>query len=756
MRRTLILKRLFLCSLYLLISAVDSVKAQDTTVIVERSQVKSIDAVFFNREGMLTIFGENKRNRLILSEFTKNGKFGQLLNYRRFTNSYGSVACVNKKVKGDYISVTRLSESAQSEYKIPHLCKFDKAGNLIWSFKFSNWKKNTDLHLAQGGAKKSQCCVSYLVDPFDQLDFVHLNRIKSFDMAKDKELWEQKLDFEVTQIQSDEEGWLVTGVLDKMLAESKSDRGYQWILEKYDFKGNKIWRKILYNSKQRIYWTNFTQNTKGEWFGVVRLEMMQTFGQVENSPSVVLMKMSSSGEVLWRNGIYADNGIADDDDQFQLLPKKDGSVLVIGELPSYSIGKNKRRSGPLFLAKFNETGTLEWNRNYETDTFYFVMPAKAIWLQNEKMAIAATAIPHKQKGYIFKKHISLLTFSDPQKINPDYGYSKFNKLACVKLDENGIEHGNYLSQYINGQIAESGTYKNGLKNGEWKSFQEDGTLSSTESYSVGFKQGKQYQYHSNGNLKIEKEYSMNVLTFEQTYYSSGKLKKQSTYINGRTDGTSTEYFENEKPKVIENYSYGGRDGVWNSYYENGQLKSTETYYSKIRQGEVKFWYRNGVLKELGNYNKYAQQDGEWIKYDSTGQLVEKRIYITGRLMKTIFPNQNLEEIVPIYDEEEEIWFGEPEGLPDDIDYTDLQSHVMDELMKTLGDSVDLIDGEQLIISFITLQTNCPDQIKIVRSINKKVDTIVLNAFVGFPNWKEVPKLNLNLGEEMYFILKWSN
>lgn len=155
--------------------------------------------------------------------------------------------------------------------------------------------------------------------------------------------------------------------------------------------------------------------------------------------------------------------------------------------------------------------------------------------------------------------------------------------ATNQKDENGRKTGLWVYTAEDGKtIIEEGYYTNDQKNGLWKA-----------------------------------------------YYPDGKLKHQIHFDNGIAKGKATFYYADGT--IWE-------EGIWNEYcwigdyrlyYPNGQMAYEWTYNNQgRREGVQKYYYENGAVKYTGKWNN-GQITGNVEVYDSTGILVQTRIYKDG-------------------------------------------------------------------------------------------------------------------------------
>lgn len=240
-----------------------------------------------------------------------------------------------------------------------------------------------------------------------------------------------------------------------------------------------------------------------------------------------------------------------------------------------------------------------------------------------------------------------------------------------------------LEYHDNGQLAKQGVYDDFFKRyeGPLKEFHANGKPKSITNYSSSGKiEGKYTEWYDNGQVKVEGEYKWTGdkdKTWKE-YTREGKLLKEEQYEYGKLRGVAKEYYPNGNPKSMVSYSNGKQNGVCTYFHENGQKKSagwltdgkknknwltfaedgsikTKTaYYNDEVNGEVVIYHSKDVIKEkyfekngvkygayvlndpegkpqiVANYNEAGALDGAYEKYDDSGKLVEKGMYISGK------------------------------------------------------------------------------------------------------------------------------
>jgi antitoxin component YwqK of YwqJK toxin-antitoxin module len=267
--------------------------------------------------------------------------------------------------------------------------------------------------------------------------------------------------------------------------------------------------------------------------------------------------------------------------------------------------------------------------------------------------------------------------------------------------KNGYRDGDFESFYLNGTLAEKGTYFKSEKIGKWKSYYEDGAIKFIGNYVKtsdrgNFKDSIHTYYFNSGQIeKIENYYIAKINRssnrpddfYERTYktgqwktfYENGKLsqianynedklhgefieyfndetnsvKYKCTYRNGLKIGLEQEYHENGKLyKSKEKDSNGYQIGKDIVYFENGIVKELTEYFDSQKQGKHLQNYENGKPKVEGRYNS-GQEIGTWNYYYNNGKLFKSIRFDEGVKEKTFFYNDGVKFANILYDYDED-------------------------------------------------------------------------------------------------------
>ena len=258
------------------------------------------------------------------------------------------------------------------------------------------------------------------------------------------------------------------------------------------------------------------------------------------------------------------------------------------------------------------------------------------------------------------------------------------------VNERGEKDGLYQRYYMNGQPAQTCTYRNGKKNGVQVSRYENGRISSECTYRDGDQEGSYTSYYPDGtthqtcyfiNDKYEGECRLfnpdGSLASVYTYHEGLKdgvcevlsydeqknlIKTERQICKGdqiirseqqekqlkiiRFQGQEEELYEtfHENGKTREQFSCidGHREGRYIRYDLDASLLEDSTYKQGKLEGMRTLFYpgKKGIMRETCEY-KDGEPDGLCVRYDEEGSIIERCQYKQGK--KVIYPEmvQNL-------------------------------------------------------------------------------------------------------------------
>ncbi|HEU4717790.1 MAG TPA: TonB family protein [Bacteroidia bacterium] len=229
---------------------------------------------------------------------------------------------------------------------------------------------------------------------------------------------------------------------------------------------------------------------------------------------------------------------------------------------------------------------------------------------------------------------------------------RLEKIITWKDDR---KNGAYMEYFHDGTVSVSGKYADEKKDGIWKSFYEGGKPASVLVYTAGEYDGVQHWWYENGNNREISLYAGGTPVCKWTWYYNGRPKSFEYYSNGLADGTWRVYPDPSQatdtfPQSIDNYSAGKKNGKHLGYAHG--LKTEEwNYTDDLLDGDYLKWdytgnlgvkehYVNGKKDGLCSYYNYGKLlhaenykagmlDGESVQYNSAGVVIYREWYREG-------------------------------------------------------------------------------------------------------------------------------
>lgn len=233
----------------------------------------------------------------------------------------------------------------------------------------------------------------------------------------------------------------------------------------------------------------------------------------------------------------------------------------------------------------------------------------------------------------------------------------------------GYKHG--VEQYIllpGGNVLEQRNFVNGLIDGVEIYYTIDGKLKELSNYRIGCLHGRRL-YYENGILTDESYYDMGISGTSTKYYPNGSIKSKNVrerkeifqkyseqgvllheaYYNNHSEKHGIERKFNKLGHLISSCEYCGNRqyGERCEYFSNGQLRSRTTIYD-YNIHEYERYYKNGRYIKQDLYGKkvydngrlicegglfYSDKHGEWLFYDSNGNIRRRKFYCLGDLVR---------------------------------------------------------------------------------------------------------------------------
>ncbi|MBT8393408.1 MAG: toxin-antitoxin system YwqK family antitoxin [Flavobacteriaceae bacterium] len=154
-------------------------------------------------------------------------------------------------------------------------------------------------------------------------------------------------------------------------------------------------------------------------------------------------------------------------------------------------------------------------------------------------------------------------------------------------DSNDIAEVRFYSS--KGKLISEGRMKGKIYIDSWKYYHKnsDSIMRLEEYDKKGLQQGELLVYFENGNLAEKTNYIDGKLEGESIWFNEQGIKiKEFLYKNNILDGLS-KYYSNKGDLIIEgNYKNNKKHGIW-KYYENGELKKTKDFTRKSKNPYIK-------------------------------------------------------------------------------------------------------------------------------------------------------------------------
>ena len=232
------------------------------------------------------------------------------------------------------------------------------------------------------------------------------------------------------------------------------------------------------------------------------------------------------------------------------------------------------------------------------------------------------------------------TFLDTNLILTEY-FQENGKLSQVlKFENNTTESFRYD---INGKLSLKTQYTDNILNGAQINYYSDGTIKSKTKYNMGtkieshtyFPNGKVNSFiaYSFGNLstvEIMNELDETIIT--EIYNADGIIKKRTTLL-GKIPDVDVKNYTVDEAILYKIESFDTDNGLF------GIRQSTSTMLGNIMHGIQSDYYSNGIPRIISN-RKYGYLDGLYIRYDSSGNPIEKSEYLDGNKISEVLYHSN--------------------------------------------------------------------------------------------------------------------
>lgn len=217
--------------------------------------------------------------------------------------------------------------------------------------------------------------------------------------------------------------------------------------------------------------------------------------------------------------------------------------------------------------------------------------------------------------------IAALSLQASEEISADEGALRRDK-------QGGIYEGSWERRDHAGKIQISGAYKAGLRTGKWIWYSSSGIIRCMGNYRRGKRHGRW-----------------------SWYFENGVLEKLQYYDLGRKVGSWYEFYDSGRARFMIQFDRGDTYRNHSSWYPDGTRKYRQTYRKKddkyLLESISVEWYSSGVKRYEGYFNNgealgpqrwywpngnlmlsgFAMGEkllGEWLRYDKSGRIVDRR------------------------------------------------------------------------------------------------------------------------------------
>lgn len=245
----------------------------------------------------------------------------------------------------------------------------------------------------------------------------------------------------------------------------------------------------------------------------------------------------------------------------------------------------------------------------------------------------------------------------------------------VKDTIRNVNHGLYISYYLNGKIESKGQFTNnetsgvwefyyetgslrmrgilfkganyGLweyffesghksmegiiygknREGEWRTYYETGQVKDVGEYKDGKHVGHWKTFFEDGSLKGEIDYTEDFGRYTE-YYHSGKIYGEGPRTGTKNVGLWRYYAEDGTLQNEGEFENGKKSGTWTTYYPSGKVMSRGAFHADEPDGAWEYLYEDGTVRSQGEFEN-GKKEGYWKSLGSTGKLKSEVTYNAG-------------------------------------------------------------------------------------------------------------------------------
>ncbi len=220
-------------------------------------------------------------------------------------------------------------------------------------------------------------------------------------------------------------------------------------------------------------------------------------------------------------------------------------------------------------------------------------------------------------------------FKDDRPVGSFTYFSTDGKVESI-VDHYPDGSGGHARHYHpNGRLMAEGRYVGQAKDSIWTYFTPDGSRRSVESWAKGRQHGEQLTWFADGGLAERITYANGEQDgVHEQFFPGGQVKYRGTFVRGLGDGTFTWYHPNGVKEIEGRMVNGDRDGIWYHFLENGKVQVQMVY----RQGRfVREKRENGLFREYCDDDQVRSEvtyvqgrlEGPFTEYHCNGTWVEE-------------------------------------------------------------------------------------------------------------------------------------
>jgi antitoxin component YwqK of YwqJK toxin-antitoxin module len=117
------------------------------------------------------------------------------------------------------------------------------------------------------------------------------------------------------------------------------------------------------------------------------------------------------------------------------------------------------------------------------------------------------------------------------------------------------------------------------------------------------------------------------------YYASGQMRSQIHYTDDAPFGAYKLYTESGSLMEEGRWEHGLNVGHLRRYWPNGTLQQLLTFDEfGVGQGQQRYFHNNGQLEMLVEL-KDGQEEGDLVRLDREGRVVNRTTYLSGRIVQ---------------------------------------------------------------------------------------------------------------------------